>query len=100
MNSGCGAPRLKTIVSASGVSICAGSETNRETTPTAPRFIASNRSNEAFTAALSHGEPSWNVKPGRILNVQTLWSSLDSQFSATSPSYSSVALPTSPTSPS
>jgi hypothetical protein len=99
MKSGCGEPQSKTMVAGSGVVICSGLEMKREKTATAPRFIPSMRSNEAFTAALSQAEPSWKVKPGRILNVQTLRSSFASQLSATKPSYSSVALPC-PTNPS
>jgi hypothetical protein len=97
MNSGCGALQSNTTVASSGVVIWPGSETKREKTATAPRFIASMRSYDAFTAAASHGDPSWKVSPGRILKVQTLESSLASQLSATSPSYSSVALPSRPT---
>ena len=40
------------------------------------------RSNVVATSSASSGRPSWNVTPSRILNVQTLPSSLGSQLSA------------------
>src|SRR5215212_9595534 len=73
---GCGLPRAKTSVVASGAVICPGSATKRPMTLTGPNPRVRKRSKERRHASASQAEPSLNVISGRILKVQTLLSSL------------------------
>ena len=89
-NSGCGRPRSKTNVRASGAVIWAGSAMNRPSTVEGARPRVSRRSNEPRAASASRGVPSWKVTPDRRRKVQTLLSAFAAHSSANTGTYSSV----------